>query len=142
MRHIGLWLAATLAFYLTACVPTTPPQTQSCEVSHVVDGDTLHLTCNGMLHKVRLLGYDTPEIYHPLCPAERVAGEQATNLMRALVASGPVTLFRIAGQDRYGRDLVTLQIAGRDVATYMLSQPLARPYQGHKHPDWCRILAP
>ncbi len=115
-------------------------QSESCTVSRVVDGDTLRLTCNGTVHKVRLLGYDTPEIYHPLCPAEKQAGEAATDLMRQLVGSGPVTGVQFKGHDRYGRDLAHVQIGGQDVSAYMLATPLARPYQGRKHPDWCGIL--
>jgi endonuclease YncB( thermonuclease family) len=103
---------------------------------------TLQLTCAGVLHKVRLLGYDTPEIYHPLCPAEQQAGEAATDRMRRLVASGPVTAVRFAGHDRYGRDLAKVAIGGQDVAEHMLQSPFARPYAGHRHPDWCAILAP
>lgn len=141
MRTLVLWLLASLGLILTACVDApTSPQAESCTVSHVVDGDTLHLTCDGTLHKVRLLGYDTPEIYHPLCPAEKLAGEQATDLMRQLVNSAPVTGVAFKGHDRYGRDLAHVQIGGQDVSTYMLSSRLARPYEGHKHPDWCAIL--
>ncbi len=141
MRIVAFWLLASLGLFLAACVDSAAvPQAENCQVTHVVDGDSLHLICNGQLHKVRLLGYDTPEIYHPLCPAEKQAGELATDLMRALTASAPVTGVQFAGQDRYGRDLAHVQIGGQDVSAYMLASPLARPYQGHKHPDWCSIL--
>ena len=112
----------------------------SCQVARVVDGDTLHLTCDGVDHRVRLLGFDTPEVFHPMCPAEKRAGDQATRVMQGLVAEGPVTAVRFAGHDRYGRDLADVAIAGKDVAGVMLGSGLARPYQGHKHPDWCGIL--
>ena len=111
-----------------------------CTVSHVTDGDTLRLTCAGVLHKVRLLGYDTPETFHPHCAAEKAAGDRATAVLLALVAQGPVTGIRFQGGDRYDRDLADVQIAGRDVGGVMLASGLARPYAGHKHPDWCGIL--
>ena len=111
-----------------------------CQVSRVVDGDTLHLTCGGVGHRVRLLGYDTPEVFHPLCAAEGMAGKRATARLAELVATGPVTGVRFAGRDRYGRDLVSVEIGGRDVAGYMLASNLTRPYQGRQHPDWCGIL--
>jgi endonuclease YncB( thermonuclease family) len=142
MRQLVLWLLASLGLFLTACVEAAPPPAAACRVTKVVDGDTLQLTCAGVLHKVRLLGYDTPEIYHPLCPAEQQAGEAATDRMRRLVASGPVTAVRFAGHDRYGRDLAKVAIGGQDVAEHMLQSPFARPYAGHRHPDWCAILAP
>lgn len=111
-----------------------------CQVSRVVDGDTLHLTCGGVRHRVRLLGYDTPEVFHPLCAAEGVAGKGATARLEGLVATGPVTGVRFAGRDRYGRDLASVEIGGRDIAGYMLASRLARPYGGRRHPDWCGIL--
>lgn len=140
MRVVVLWLLASLGIFLATCVESAPMATR-CSVAHVVDGDTLHLTCGGVRHKVRLLGYDTPEISRALCPAEKQAGDTATALLRALVASGPVTGVHFQGHDRYGRDLARIEIAGQDVTRHMLATPFARPYTGHKHPDWCAIFA-
>ena len=141
MRILVLWFLASVGLFLAACVDSAAaPPGPACQVSHVVDGDTLHLTCNGILHKARLLGYDTPEIYHPLCAAEKHAGEKATDLMHKLVSSAPVTGVEFKGHDRYDRDLAHVQIGGQDAAAYMLASRLARPYQRHKHPDWCAIL--
>ena len=141
MRRLALSLLVSLGLLLAACVdPPVAAHAASCTVGRVVDGDTLHLSCNGTAHKVRLLGYDTPEIYHPLCPAERQAGEAASEILRRLAASGPVTGVQFSGHDRYGRDLAHMQIAGQDVSAFMLTTPLARPYRGHKHPDWCHLL--
>ena len=111
-----------------------------CRVTYVVDGDTLHIDCGAGERKVRLLGYDTPEIYHPKCQAEAEAGRKATDLLAGLVASGPVTGFAVQGQDRYGRDLASVAIAGTDVTAYMLATHLALPYTGHQHPNWCARL--
>ena len=51
-------------------------------VSRVVDGDTYDLwvdlgLCVATRIRVRLLGIDTPEIYHASCPAEKEHGQQA-----------------------------------------------------------------
>ena len=92
-----------------------------CEVVRVVDGDTLHMRCGWVVHKVRLLGFDTPEVFRPQCDAERVAGQRATARMQHLVAAGPVTAVRFQGRDRYGRDLARVEIAGQDVADAMLA---------------------
>ena len=113
------------------------PTATACRVTYVVDGDTLHMDCGAGERKVRLLGYDTPEVYHPKCAAEAEAGRKATDLLAGLVASGPVTAMNVKGQDRYGRDLASVSIAGTDVTSFMLGTPLALPYAGHKHPDWC-----
>lgn len=72
MRKIGFWLLASLGFVLMGPGPAAAaPLASSCQVSKIVDGDTLHLTCGGVRHKVRLMGYDTPEIFHPKCAAEK-----------------------------------------------------------------------
>lgn len=131
MRHVlGLMIFVVL----------WPVSATGCVVSRVVDGDTLHLECGGVEHRVRLLGFDTPEVFHPQCAAERQAGQRASEVMRAVVATGPVTDVRFQGHDRYGRDLAAVAIGGRDVATLMLGSGLALPYAGHRHPDWCGIL--
>lgn len=134
-----------LLFGLAACLPEAPPvrtgtASAMCHVTYVVDGDTLHLDCGAGERKVRLLGFDAPEVFHPHCPAEAEAGRRATAALRALVASGPVTSVRTQGHDRYGRDLDWLSIAGRDVTQSMLATPYALPYAGHAHPDWCARL--
>lgn len=139
MRAIGLWPLAGLSLFLAACVDgrAPAPVAQGCMVTHVTDGDTLRLSCAGQPHRVRLLGIDTPEIFHPRCAAELAMGEAARTRMTALVASGPVTSVRFQGRDRYGRDLARVSIGGQDVSALMLGSGLASPYDGHRHPDWC-----
>ncbi|NBZ87714.1 thermonuclease family protein [Stagnihabitans tardus] len=112
----------------------------ACRVTKVTDGDTLHMACDGARHKVRLLGYDTPEIYSPKCQAEKAMGLRATRVMERLVASGPVTAVTFKGQDRYGRDLAWVEIAGRDVTTQMLASGLAVVYVPRQKPDWCGMF--
>jgi endonuclease YncB( thermonuclease family) len=113
------------------------PVVAGCTVTRVVDGDTLHLDCGAGDLRVRLLGYDTPEVHHPHCPAEALLAARATAVLAGLVARGPVTGFAPQGLDRYGRTLAHVAIAGQDVTAFMLATPLARPYAGHAHPDWC-----
>lgn len=118
-------------------VLTALPAAAQCTVTRVVDGDTLHLDCGSGDVKVRLLGYDTPEIHRPKCAVEAERGARATELLAGLVARGPVTGFYPQGLDHYGRTLARITIAGQDVTAYMLATPLAQPYQGRAHPDWC-----
>ena len=110
----------------------------SCHVTKVTDGDTLHMVCDGAKHKVRLLGFDTPEIYSPKCEAEMAMGQEATRLMEALVAAGPVTRVTFDGHDRYGRDLAWVEVAGRDLTDAMLDSGLAVVYVPRQKMDWCR----
>lgn len=140
---MGYWRWAALAVLgLAGCVPetATTDAAPACRVTYVVDGDTLHMDCGAGRQKVRLPGFDTPELSKPHCAAEAEAARQARDLLAGLVASGPVTAVRFQGHDRYGRDLAAVSIAGRDVADYMIGTGLALPYAGHQHPDWCARL--
>jgi micrococcal nuclease len=113
------------------------PATAGCRIDRVIDGDTVQMRCGTVDHRVRLLGYDSPEVTRPRCAAEFAAGQRATARLGALVASGSVTTVSFEGQDRYGRDLAWISIGGRDVATHMLASPWALPYSGKRRPDWC-----
>ncbi len=137
---VGLFLAG-VPLPSSGVAPAEASGRPTCRVTWVVDGDTLHIDCGQGERRVRLMGYDTPEIYHPKCAAEKKAGGAETRMMKALVASGPVTGDRVVGIDRYGRDLAWVAIGGKDVTKTMLKTPWALPYSGHAHPDWCGIIA-
>ena len=149
----GAWFARALFFVggvgLAGCVPATDisPQSASasadtgCRVTYVVDGDTVHLACPGTGEvKARLLGFDTPEVYSPGCQRELAAGREATAILRQILKSGPITAARFQGHDRYGRELVRLEVGGRDVARGMIATGYAVPYSGGRSPDWCQML--
>jgi micrococcal nuclease len=126
-----------------ASIPDSPAATtgNGCRVTYVVDGDTVHLACPGTGEvKARLLGFDTPEVYSPGCRQELAAGRQATAILRQVLQSGPVTGARFEGHDRYGRELVRLEVAGQDVSRRMISTGYAVPYSGGRSPDWCGML--
>lgn len=132
-----------------ACVAPTDPNPQGaslardtgCRVTYVADGDTVHLACpeTGKV-KARLLGFDTPEVYSPGCSKELAAGHEATAILRQILRSGPITAARFEGHDRYGRDLVRLEVGGQDVGRQMIGSGDAVPYSGGRSPDWCQIL--
>jgi len=57
-------LLCLAAFVLTACAGgATPEAAWTCQLTRVIDGDTLHARCDGEKDKmkVRLLRIDTPE---------------------------------------------------------------------------------
>ncbi len=148
----GAWFGQALllaSVLLGGCVaPPSPAPPQGtgasdtgCRVTYVADGDTIHLACpeTGEV-KARLLGFDTPEVYSPKCREELAAGQQATAVLRQVLRSGPITAARFQGHDRYGRELVRLEVAGRDIARQMISSGYAAPYSGGRHPDWCGML--
>ena len=148
----GAWFAQAVllaALSLAGCVAptdTAPPQDASasdtgCRVTYVADGDTIHLACPGTGEvKARLLGFDTPEVYSPRCSEELAAGRRATAVLQQVLRSGPITEARFQGHDRYGRELVRLEVGGQDVARRMIASGYAVPYSGGHHPDWCGML--
>ena len=53
-----------------------------------------------------------------------------------MVETGPVAIQR-QGFDRYGRDLVALTVAGREVDAVLLAEGLAHAYHGGACLFWC-----
>jgi micrococcal nuclease len=101
----------------------------------VVDGDTIR-DAQGVSH--RLLGYDTPETFRAKCAAELKLGKQAQARLGQLIASGEARLLQSGRRDKYGRSLSTLTVGGRDVREILISEGLARPYDGRtKRGGWC-----
>lgn len=133
---------------LSGCVASDPVPLDTsglrdtgCRVTYVADGDTVHLACPATGEvKARLLGFDTPEVYSPRCSEELAAGTEATAVLLQVLRSGPITAARFEGHDRYGRELVRLEVGGRDVAQWMIASGYAVPYSGGRHPDWCGML--
>lgn len=105
------------------------------DVNCVIDGDTIRW--NG--EKVRLVGFNTPEISEPRCATEATKGEQAKLRLRDLLNSGSVSFLATEDQDRdrYGRLLREVRVDGRNVAELMISEGLAEPYRGGQKRDWC-----
>lgn len=99
----------------------------------VVDGDTIWL--QGV--NLRLESYDTPEPYNDICGgrAEVALAKQASARLLQLLNGNAFTV-ETKGEDRYGRTLATIRIAGADVGDILISEGLARRW-----PDgdefWC-----
>lgn len=71
-------------------------------VLRVIDGDSLEIEGVG---EVRLIGVDTPEVYHPLKPVQYYA-EEASDFVRKLVGGSRVRLeYDLEKYDKYGRTL-------------------------------------
>lgn len=122
----GATTAATISFTLCA---------GSSDTDCVVDGDTIRM--NG--DKIRLVGFNTPEISKPACVAEAAKGEQAKLRLLELLNSGELSFAATADQDqdRYGRLLRQVTVNGDDVADTLISEGLAEPYQGGQKRNWC-----
>ena len=97
----------------------------------------IHIACDASKFAVsRIIGMDAPEM-HARCPVELTMARAARDRLAVLVEHG-VTLHP-RGRDRYRRLLaVVLDARGRDVATVLVGEGLARPYGGRgRRQGWC-----
>lgn len=74
-------------------------------VKKVVDGDTLDITINGVVARIRLIGINTPEVVDPRKPVE-CFGAEASNRAKELLNGKNVRIESDptqADRDKYGR---------------------------------------
>lgn len=101
----------------------------------VVDGDTIWYRGE----KIRLVGFDTPEISNPGCAREAQLGEQAKLRLQEWLNAGA---FRLEpnpegrSEDRYGRRLLVVSRGGESVGDAMLADGLAERRGGRRN-AWC-----
>jgi endonuclease YncB( thermonuclease family) len=101
---------------------------------YVIDGDTLGIG----EERYRLLGFDTPETKRARCKRERLLGEKATMRLRALIDNArAVKLDVLTQRDRYNRYLARAYVSDQNVADLLISEGLARSYNGGKRMPWC-----
>jgi micrococcal nuclease len=115
---------------LVALSMPVPNCGSATRVTCVVDGDTFWLRGE----KIRILGYDSPEI-QGACAHERQLAARATRRLGELLSTSPFTVER-QRHDRYGRRLAVVRVSGRDLTEFMVGEGLAQVYRGHKA-QWC-----
>lgn len=100
----------------------------------VVDGDTFW--SDGV--KIRIADIDTPETHPARCAAEATKGEAATRRLQALLNEAPFAMESIdRDEDRYGRKLRILTRDGASIGGMLVSEGLARRYEGGQRQGWC-----
>lgn len=111
------------------------------------DGDSGQLS-DGT--KFRLHGIDAPETGSikqrggAKCEAERALGYDAKAAAVELTRGRSVTVTEVLGRDRYGRNVVSLSLAGEDVADLLVEMGLHQAWDydgGEGKPDWCNWRA-
>lgn len=145
LRQVG-WLIgpATLMLIIMLMTqpgnPTSPVQRATGPVAvtaaalRVIDGDTLEH--QGLSY--RLKGYDTPEVLHADCDAEKALGNRATARLQAMIDAASSMELRVEDErDRYGRGLAELWIDGRNVGPVLIGEGFARLYNGGARQGWC-----
>lgn len=100
----------------------------------VVDGDTIWL--DGV--KIRVADIDAPETHPPRCRREADLGEKSTNRLLVLVNQGAFETVSSGDRDEdvYGRKLRRLIRNGQSLGDVLVSEGLARTWDGARHP-WC-----
>ncbi|OZB19415.1 MAG: hypothetical protein B7X53_00165 [Hyphomonas sp. 34-62-18] len=107
------------------------------------DGDSGRLS-DGT--KFRLHGVDAPETGSmkqrggAKCEAERALGYDAKAAAVELTRGRAVTVTQIMGRDRYGRNVVSLNMDGEDLAALLVASGSHRAWDydgGAPKPDWC-----
>lgn len=99
----------------------------------VVDGDTFRFGAD----IIRIADIDTPETRDAMCDSERARGEEAKRRLRTLLNAGPFTIAPYERDtDQYGRQLRIIRRGSESVGMMLVSEGLARAWDGHRHP-WC-----
>jgi endonuclease YncB( thermonuclease family) len=118
--HTIVLLAILLSSFPAVCIAKTA-LLNGCIV-RVVDGDTVKLQDDRrIIHAIRLAGIDAPEAKMPY-------GKQATELLTDLILGKEVVALTYK-QDRYGRTIATILLAGQDVNLAMIGAGLAWHYK-------------
>ena len=125
------------------------------DVLCVVDGDTLKVRANVWIKQnietnVRISGIDTPELKGK-CEKERKDAIKAKNRVLSLLKMNPkknicneqgkakVFLKKIKNDKYGGRTIAKIEtMDGTDIATVLLEENLAVPYQGKKKKNFCK----
>ena len=110
----------------------------------VVDGDTLVLGFGAQQRRIRLTGFDTPELVGE-CDAESALARQARARLHQWLAQGPFEWDGVDGppRDQYGRELRAVRRTSRDgdheyLADTMIAEGLARENGWGSAPrNWC-----
>jgi endonuclease YncB( thermonuclease family) len=104
------------------------------EQNCVIDGDTIRYGGE----KIRLVGFDTPEISSPKCTSELELGQRAKHRLVELMNAGPFEVSATGGPDRdvYGRKLRIISRDGQSIGDTLIAEGLARRWEGARR-SWC-----
>ena len=97
----------------------------------VADGDTVWFKGE----KMRLRGFNTPEVSNPKCRKEARLAAKATKRLQKILNANAWSISR-HGFDRYGRTLAEFHIGRETAGDKMIREGLAHKWEGYKH-DWC-----
>ena len=100
----------------------------------VVDGDTFWIDGE----KIRIADIDTPETHPARCAEEARLRNAAADRLQVLLNAGAFELQPInRDTDRYGRKLRIVMRNGQSLGGVLVSEGLARNYEGGRRDGWC-----
>lgn len=109
-----------------------PPNSQLCEVikGSIYDGDTLKVSCNGAIAKVRLACIDAPE-------AKQQGGIESRDFLRNLINKNGSEIALIPlEQDRYGRTVAELILKPGSDQEVSIQEELLKAGQARIYPAY------
>lgn len=131
-------LCAIFALFLSGAAYAVP-----AVVDYVLDGDTFSAAVKiaddiSITVRVRIINIDTPEL-NGACATEIEMANDAKGFLGELLPVGTVVDLQNIKDDKYlGRiDANVILLDGRDVGQVLISEKLARPYNGGRRSSWC-----
>jgi endonuclease YncB( thermonuclease family) len=113
LKRRFVFALVSMACFLALFNPTAAMSAELCKPIKYADGDTFNFKRAGELVRVRLAGYDAPEVGQPF-------SRRATDHLRMLTLGGAQCDCYKA--DRYGRSVCTVRtLQGANVAPLMLA---------------------
>jgi micrococcal nuclease len=104
----------------------------------VYDGDTVTaaISLHGTIYKfqIRMLGYDTPEMYSKN-DEEKHWANIAKEYLKSMVFEKTIYI-ECEGGDKYGRVLGTVYMGDKCINSTMMENKFCRPYLGGKKGGW------
>lgn len=131
-----------LIFLLTISATANPYR---WPIIRVVDGDTVEVTAKwlpielGKTVKIRLDGVDSPESGgNAKCTTEAELAKQAKEFVQKTVSNSRKHSVIIRTWDKYGgRILGDVILDGKSLKDQLVTEGLAKPYNGGKKSSWC-----
>lgn len=135
---MGMFFAALV---LMVAIPAFAHSAEyRASVLSVYDGDTLTVSINGQVDRVRVQNIDTPELAGK-CSSEKALAVKARDFARDWANLQKMQIALITGKrerDKYGRLLAYVRNErGEDLGEKLIEAGLAVRWAGKRHQGWC-----
>lgn len=142
VRAVQYLLLIFCFFPVMSFAKTTFGDVVVSRVVSVYDGDTYRVDIDhwpalvGQNAPIRVKQVDTPEL-RGKCPSEKALAKQAKIFTQALLRNSAQVELRNIERGKYFRILADVYIDNQSLASLLIANNLARPYQGGKRSGWC-----